>query len=94
MHIPPRTERWNTNHFFSRGAEELQKILANRKIPMAFFGHEHLYDEDLIGGVRYIITGGAGAPLYNPGFGEASYHFIVVKVKGNQASAEVVRLGR
>jgi 3',5'-cyclic-AMP phosphodiesterase len=94
MHVPPRTGRWNTDHFFSRGAGELSRILAGRKIPMAFFGHEHLYDEDLIDGVRYIITGGAGAPLYNAGFGDPSYHFIVVKVKDNSASAEVVRLRR
>ncbi len=95
MHIPPRTKRWNSDHCFSQGAEELTKILAVRKISMAFFGHEHLYDEDSVNGVRCIITGGAGAPLSRAaGYGDASYHIIVVNVKGSEVSARAVRLGR
>lgn len=94
MHIPPRTSRWDTKHCFSQGADELRRILTNRKVPLAFFGHEHVYDEDMIGGVRYIITGGAGAPLGSSGFGEAAYHFIVVKVKNGAATTEMVRLPR
>jgi hypothetical protein len=43
--------------------------------------------------VKYIITGGAAAPLHiNVPFGEQSYHFIVVRVKDGKVSTEVIRI--
>ena len=33
-------------------------------VDVVFTGHIHMYNETVINGVRYVITGGAGASLY------------------------------
>ncbi len=81
MHIPPKTKRWRW-HTFSDGAAELIKILSDNKISLAFFGHIHQFDEDEIKGIKYIITGGAGASLNRFLFpGDPVYHIVVVTIK-------------
>ena len=67
MHVPPKTQRWNW-HTFSDGAAELEDVLAENGVKMAFYFHVHLYDRDVIKGVPSIITAGAGAPLTSVGF--------------------------
>jgi len=93
MHIPPQTQKWQHSHCFSKGADRLMQIITEKKVSVAFFGHLHLYAQDEIKGVKYIITGGAAAPLHaNVAFGEPSYHFIVVRVKNGKVSTEVIRI--
>ena len=62
IHIPPKTGRW-TWHSFKEGSAEFTQILSDKKVPLAFCGHIHQFDEDEIKGVKYIVTGGAGASL-------------------------------
>ena len=93
MHIPPETQKWQHNHCFTKGADRLKQIMAEKKVSVAFFSHLHLYAQDEVKGVKYIITGGAAAPLHiNIPFGEHSYHFIVVRVKDGKVSTEVIRI--
>lgn len=92
FHIPPKTDRWSW-HTFSEGASELIGILAKNRVSMAFFGHIHIYDEDTLEGVRYMITGGAGAPLITFGFpGDPSHHIVVVRVKKGSVSKQMVKI--
>jgi Icc protein len=93
MHAPPETQKWKHNHCFSEGAERLMQIMSEKKVTVAFFSHLHLYAQDEIKGVRYIITGGAAAPLHTKvAFGEPVYHFIVVRVKNGKVATEVIRV--
>ena len=93
MHIPPETQKWQHSHCFTKGADKLKQIMAEKKVSAAFFSHLHLYAQDEVKGVKYIITGGAAAPLHiNIPFGEHSYHFIVVRVKDGKVSTEVIRI--
>ena len=93
MHAPPETQKWKHSHCFSKGADRLMQIMAEKKVTVAFFSHLHLFAQDEIKGVKYIITGGAAAPLYTKvAFGEAVYHFIVVRVKNGKVSTEVIRI--
>jgi Icc protein len=93
MHAPPETQKWKHSHCFSKGADGLMQIMAEKKVTVAFFSHLHLFAQDEIKGVKYIITGGAAAPLYTKvPFGEAVYHFIVVRVKNGKVSTEVIRI--
>ena len=68
--------------------------MAEKKVSVAFFSHLHLYSQDEIKGVKYIITGYRAAPLHTKKllFGEHAYHFIVVRVKDGEASTEVIRI--
>lgn len=93
MHIPPESQKWQHNHCFTKGADRLKQIMAEKKVSVAFFSHLHLYAQDEVKGVKYIITGGAAAPLHiNVPFGEHSYHFIVVRVKDGKVSTEIIRI--
>jgi len=93
MHIPPETQKWQHSHCFTKGADRLKQIMAEKKVSVAFFSHLHLYAQDEVKGVKYIITGGAAAPLHiNIPFGEHSYHFIVVRVKDGKVSTEIIRI--
>ena len=94
LHVPPRTERWSW-HTFTEGAPELVVLLAERKVAMAFFGHIHQYDEDTVEGVRYVVTGGAGAPLVPFGFpGDPSHHIVVVQVREGKVTSRMVKIPR
>jgi Icc protein len=93
MHIPPETQKWQDSHCFTKGADRLKQIMAEKKVSVAFFSHLHLYAQDEVKGVKYIITGGAAAPLHTKvSFGEHSYHFIVVRVKDGKVSTEIIRI--
>ncbi len=93
MHIPPETQKWQHSHCFTKGADRLKQIMAEKKVSIAFFSHLHLFAQDEVKGVKYIITGGAATPLHlSIPFGEHSYHFFVVRVKDGKISTEVIRL--
>ena len=92
VHIPPKTKRW-TWHSFKEGAADFTQILSDKKVTLAFCGHIHQFDEDKINGVKYIISGGAGAPLNKWFFpGKPVYHIIVAKVINGAVSYEVVNV--
>ena len=93
MHIPPETQKWQHKQCFTKGADRLKQIMSKQKVSVAFFSHLHLYAQDEVKGVKYIITGGAAAPLHaSVPFGEHYYHFIVVRVKDGKVSTEVIRI--
>jgi DNA repair exonuclease SbcCD nuclease subunit len=80
MHIPPKTERW-PKHSFDKGRGELMALMDERKVKMGLFAHIHLYDEETIKGIPYIISGGAGSQLAWYGYsGDAIYHLVIVDV--------------
>ena len=45
-------------------------LLAAAKVDVLFCGHDHLYERGMgvtpSGKLTYVITGGGGAPLYDP----------------------------
>jgi len=95
MHIPPETQKWQHSHCFTKGADRLKQIMAEKKVSAAFFSHLHLYSQDEVKGVKYIITGGAAAPLHvHIPFGEHSHHFIAVRVKDGKVSTEIIRINQ
>lgn len=72
----------------------LASMLEKAKVTLLFAGHDHLYERGEKAGVRYLLSGGGGAPLYkprNPAHAatlavEATHHFIEVSVDGPKAS--------
>ncbi len=41
-------------------------LLQAAKVDMLFSGHDHLYQRGAVDGLPYIVSGGGGAPLYDP----------------------------
>ncbi len=71
-------------------------VLAKHKVSLLFSGHDHLYQRGKVGGLRYIVSGGGGAPLYPVRCGvrgrrrckvddgmrkvESAFHYVIVQV--------------
>jgi len=58
---------------YSRGIHRGNRVAQERYVPvlvdhgvaMLFSGHDHLYQRGEVGGLRYFVSGGGGAPLYS-----------------------------
>ncbi len=63
------------------------ELLRAHKVDVVFSGHDHVYERGETSGLRWVITGGGGAPLYKryreePGSlrFEATFHFLRVEL--------------
>ncbi len=71
---------------YPKSRDRLHKLFVKKGVDVVFMGHEHTFKKQgKIGGVEYIITGGAGAPLYS-GFNNV----VFVNVDGDIIKAKVV----
>jgi len=66
-------------------------LLAAHKIDLLFSGHDHTYQRGDAGAIKYIVSGGAGSPLYAitrtlPTTRKAlsAYHFVEVRTSGDE----------
>lgn len=99
MHHPPMTAYQKEDHM-SKQSPDLIPICEKHKVTAAFGGHDHNYQHHLLNGVRYIITGGGGAPLApvdQPISGvtqkvESTEHFVKVTVEKDRARIEAIGL--
>ncbi len=65
-------------------------LLQKYNVDVLFCGHEHLYNDRMIGSVRQIITGGAGSDLYGKRRDGAFYHYIRLTLTENKYQIETV----
>jgi acid phosphatase type 7 len=81
--------------------ERYAPILAEYGVVMLFAGHDHLYQRGEAGRLRYIVSGGGGAPLYPVRCGArgqprctvadgaeiavSEHHYVLVTVQGDYA---------
>lgn len=91
LHHPP-FDPDGSDHIMVYGNEKFMALMEKHNVAYVFTGHIHAYVEGLRNGVRYIITGGAGAPLYGAEHPQAFYHYIRVTINGAQVSTEVVKI--
>jgi predicted phosphodiesterase len=89
LHHPP-FDPDGTNHILGSGNAAFMALAQKHQVAYVFAGHIHAYSQAERDGTTYVITGGAGAPLYTAGHPGAMYHYIQVKVEGTQVSTEVV----
>lgn len=88
-HSPFSTGKHGPNRGM-RQAGILHMMLEHR-VDLVLGGHDHMYERDQFGGVKYIISGGGGAPLYDvyprasgAAFAASTYHFVEVSVDGDR----------
>ncbi len=60
--------------------DRLHKLFVSSGVNLVFVAHEHIYDRKKIGGVTYVTTGGAGAPL--PDDPKAFFNFVFLAETG------------
>jgi hypothetical protein len=66
---------------------DVPKLLRQHHIDFVFAGHDHIYERGASDGLRYVVSGGAGAPLYpvkhlrsSARKVESAYHYVVFEV--------------
>ncbi len=97
MHWGPfSSSRHGGNQALASG--EVLGLMRDRKIELIMAGHDHAYERGEGMGLKYVISGGAGAPLYpqasrapqTQAF-ESVHHFVEVAVDGEKVSLVVRR---
>lgn len=97
FHRPLPLEPWSVHsmrmdHQGGRG-DEIRKLIKEADSPLVLLGHIHLYDEMDIDGIKYVISGGGGAPLYDRyGFGKPAFGFVLVEMRSGRISHRWVPL--
>ncbi|MDB4993447.1 MAG: Purple acid phosphatase [Myxococcaceae bacterium] len=69
------------------------------QIDLVLSGHDHIYERGESNGLKYIVSGGGGAPLYrvrgpndNTRMVESTFHFLEAKIDGTKVSIVAKRL--
>ena len=90
-HGPYSSSLHGNNEKFQTG--ELLPLLTKHKIDMVISGHDHVYERGNEGLLRYVVSGGGGAPLYPvndplPQTRKAvsDYHYLAVSITKDQVS--------
>ncbi len=78
----------------------LPRILTKYGTDALFAGHDHVYERGEADGLRYIISGGCGAPLYPrrkinnyTAWFESTTHFVRITVRGDEVEYAALRPG-
>jgi hypothetical protein len=66
-----------------KNQDYIKELFKKFKVDGVFGGHEHLFDKQKVDDTEYIITAGAGAPLYASKEKGGFYHFLKINVKEN-----------
>jgi predicted phosphodiesterase len=93
-HIPPFNPLPGLDHSLlnTTTSTRLMHLFEEQDVDVVFTGHIHLFNDSTYNGVRYIITGGAGASLYADEAHGGFYHFVNVSVTPSGISIELVIL--
>lgn len=67
-----------------RQRDALHRLFVKMGVDCVFAGHEHLWNVSETDGLHYVITGGAGAPLYATQEGGGFHHYVLVRVEKNR----------
>jgi hypothetical protein len=68
------------------------ELLAAHGVDLVFSGHDHIYERGDTRGMKYVISGGGGAPLYRTSKvastrkAESTYHFVEVTTRSEGLS--------
>ncbi|MFX1367229.1 MAG: metallophosphoesterase family protein [Promethearchaeota archaeon] len=93
-HTPPFDPRQNNDHALTNAttATRLLSLFQEMEVDVVFSGHIHIFNESIVDGVRYIVTGGAGASLYAESENGGFYHFVNVTLSESGLTIEPVLL--
>jgi len=93
-HIPPFDPRTGENHSLinSTASTQLMSLFEAHDVDVVFSGHIHMYNETVVNGVKYVITGGAGASLYADEDSGGIYHYMNVTLNEDGLTIEPVLL--
>lgn len=76
---------------FREGSVEFMRLMSERGVKRVYMGHVHALDTLERGGVRYVLTGGGGSPLYPGPVARRLHHSLSVEVGPDGFIEETVR---
>ncbi len=88
------------NHGENRAlrAAGVADVLRRHRVDLVVAGHDHIYERGEERGLRYVVSGGAGAPLYDRATTRAytqvfarQYHYVRVEAERERLSITAVR---
>lgn len=88
MHHGPYSAANHGDNAFAK--TNIVPTLKSNGVDMTFAGHDHDYERGEVDGLRYMVAGGGGAPLYDSGHGsgtiysEKTLHYAVFTVNGDR----------
>ncbi|MBI5527973.1 MAG: metallophosphoesterase [Deltaproteobacteria bacterium] len=88
MHHGPYSAGNHGDNYSAKTA--IVPVLKQFGVDMTFAGHDHSYERGEVDGLRYIVSGGGGAPLYGVDKGpgtitsEKTLHYVVFNVNGGR----------
>ena len=93
-HIPSFDPRTDQEHAMvnETTADRLMDLFEAQGVNTVFAGHIHVFNETVRNGVRYVVTGGAGASLYASEEEGGIYHFVNVTLSDDGLSITPVLL--
>jgi predicted phosphodiesterase len=77
---------------------DLTPLFQTYGVDIVFSGHDHTYERSTVDGIKYVVTGGGGAPLYNADgdwwteVTEAVLHYVLMEINGPLATFTARRL--
>jgi 3',5'-cyclic AMP phosphodiesterase CpdA len=90
LHHPP-FDPDGSDHIMAFGNRRFMALMAEMDVDYVFAGHIHAYARGEQDGVQYVITGGAGAPLYSTDHPQAVHHYLHVTVLGEDVAVKLVQ---
>lgn len=72
--------------------DALHQLFVDSGVDCVFLGHEHLYNHQQRDGIHYLITAGAGAPLYAEPERGGFHHYLLVTVAADEFTIDVRRI--
>ena len=69
--------------------DALHRLFVTHHVKAVFAGHEHLFDERTVAGIRYYITGGGGAPIGAKPDKGGFFHYLLVTLSGGNMTVKV-----
>ena len=74
------------------------QVLASHRVDLLLSGHDHLYERGMGGPLKYIVSGGGGAPLYRDTHplattrkAEPAHHFVQITTQGSALQIVAMR---
>lgn len=89
--FPVSVHRGDSLDKYPRERDALHALFVQHSVTCVFEGHEHLYHRQTRDGVEYIVTGGAGAPLYASPAKGGFHHFLYVRADQKRYKIDIVR---
>lgn len=89
-------QEFNMSAWFDEGSAEFERLMSLGKVERVYMGHIHAFGLAEKDGVRYVLTGGGGSPLYPlpPGYPRRKLaHFIEVTARAGALTETVFELG-